>query len=229
MKAQEIVAFSRLFLELWGHYRLKPDVPGMQYRDLQKLENTFRPISSREHLSQMLPSDGKPQACWTDAFVFLEPPPKGDPLLPVVSLSCDFGPSDRCLSLRIALFRLVKEGSSDDTSAVGLRFETPEDGQGAHSYCHAQFITGFHKDDRRLESYLPSWMPEKQPAIPVDAFCPVSLLLAVFISLYGLKEVGGTFDLIVSQMQSPPRVAQYKNGMHCLRDMAKPGSRNTPG
>ena len=75
-----------------------------------------------------------------------------------------------------------------ELKSLAMRFETDEgehqsDGEiGSHDFCHAQLCRAI---TRRIPALTPSWLPDSQPSIPLDAEDQVSLVLCMLTSLYG--------------------------------------------
>ncbi len=121
-----------------------------------------------------------------DQFLKLEPIQCED-ILPIVTLQG----SDQWVHFRIYVL-LVSLDENSDLRILGLRFETDEGDydteakRGKHDFCHMQFCQSLSKLIPCLD---PSWLPESQPSIPLDADCQVSLVLCMLVSLYGRKEV----------------------------------------
>jgi hypothetical protein len=76
----------------------------------------------------------------------------------------------------------------NDLAAIGCRFEPPE-GPGIHNYYHAQIFRAFHPGGKELPC-CPTWLPESWPAFHLKADDPVTLLVSMVISLYGLGLAG---------------------------------------
>ena len=89
-----------------------------------------------------------------------------------------------------ALLTMLNEES--ELKSLAMRFETDEgehqsDGEvGAHDFCHAQLCRAITS---RMQALTPSWLPDSQPSIPVDAEDQVSLVLCMLTSLYGGRHV----------------------------------------
>jgi len=115
-------------------------------------------------------------------FIYLSTVTQEGAMLPIVSFNFDFSNLQEMFRLRVGLIRLDDENKP---TAVGLRFETPEPASGMHSYCHMQFVKNL--GPTREGHVLPGdhWMPTTQPAIPLDAHDPVSLVVCFVVSLYG--------------------------------------------
>lgn len=123
--------------------------------------------------------------------------------LPIFSLYWDFERSNPVLRVRVAMCAI---SADDRLVSQGVRFETPESFAtgsstapspstaasqpvrfGSHDYFHSQPIVSFTKNGRDLPGCAPS--NTSQPAVPVDADCSISLLIACLISLYDISFV----------------------------------------
>lgn len=131
-------------------------------------------------------------------FLFMEPVEKGGCMVPVLAISYDFTSAPPTLSLRLALFALDDDGG---LVAAGFRYETPS-GKGVHAYCHAQLLTSFSKDPCCPRVLDLAWVPERQPALPLDAVDPVSLCASMLVSLYGPEKASG---YLARLLRSPAR------------------------
>lgn len=114
-------------------------------------------------------------------FLVLTPPDNEEPMVPVITIRCDFTTMMPEFRVRLALFRI---GDGGNLQAVGYRFETPE-GDGSHDYYHAQFIKELEKGRPRCTLPCPDFFPTTQPAVALDAHDPLTLLICVMVSLYG--------------------------------------------
>ena len=79
----------------------------------------------------------------------------------------------------------------DGLQALAIRFETDEGPQtngvtGSHDFCHAQLCQSINGKTRAT---TPSWLPESQPALPLDAEDQIGLVLCMLASLYGGRHV----------------------------------------
>jgi hypothetical protein len=164
---------------------------------------TYPPFGRVEEVQDFIPSQEKPITDFKDTgrFLYLKPG-EGPPLfIPVVSLFTNFTRSIPEVRLRVGIFLL--EGT--EIRSIGLRFESPE-GEGPHNYYHAQFIKDFNAPvpvEKRL-----NWLPVTHPPIALDARGPVTLLLSLVVSLYGLEDAG---KLAVAN----PRLGGYLKAMRC--------------
>ena len=115
-------------------------------------------------------------------FLYLEPTKSKD-ILPLVTIQS----SNMWRHFRIYVL-LTMLDSDSNLQALAIRFETDEgDGLigsaiGAHDFCHAQLcrsITG------KVPASTPSWIPDSQPSLPLDAENQIGLVLCMLTSIYG--------------------------------------------
>lgn len=131
-------------------------------------------------------------------FIFLPPIERDEGFVPVLYLPGDF--ASWAADKREARVCLALYGWYDPTGgrsrlvALGFRFETPHDAHradvgteepGRHAYHHVQLIRCI--DGHELDN-CPEWLPESLPALPCAAACPISLLLCMYLSLYGRRQ-----------------------------------------
>ena len=118
-------------------------------------------------------------------FLFLEPvTDKG--ILPLLTLQT----SKQWVNFR-AYVLLTMLDKCDGLQALAIRFETDEGTQtngviGSHDFCHAQLCRCINNKARAT---TPSWLPESQPSLPLDAEDQVGLVLCMLTSLYGGRHV----------------------------------------
>ena len=155
---------------------------------VEKLAFKVAPVGE---LDRQLPSATRPRVDLVEqrtVFV-LHPPDRGDAVLPVVTFRCDFDNRPTLCRLYTALYFLRPGGEGDSRlNIIGLRYDTPEGfGVGVHDMFHLQFINGFRKDgpfqDEKIDTLR---FPAKQPSVPLDACDPVTLLISLLVSIYGL-------------------------------------------
>jgi len=114
--------------------------------------------------------------------LYLSPTSNQPQFVPVLSLECSMNNTEINIKIRIMLIQKI----NDALKGVGFRFEK---GEGTHNYYHVQLIKelqGAKYVSNPVIEYL-EWLPESEPAIPIKAKDPVTLLLCSLISLYGLK------------------------------------------
>ena len=118
-------------------------------------------------------------------FLYLEPVvDKG--ILPFLTLDT----SKEWVNFR-AYVLLTMLDPSDELQALAMRFETDEGtrsngGIGSHDFCHAQLCRSINDSTRAT---TPSWLPESQPSLPLDAEDQVGVVLCMLTSLYGGRHV----------------------------------------
>jgi hypothetical protein len=143
-------------------------------------------VENDKRLEQLLRGDGQSVVDLQKVhrFIYLEPL-QDESIVPVLSLWYSARNPRPQLRLRVALFVLDE---SKQLAAVGVRFESPE-GRGDHDYYHAQLFVEFEKGGGGLPQ-CPHWLPKKQPAFALNARDPITLLIAMLITLYGLDRTG---------------------------------------
>lgn len=185
MTHPQLGLFSQFLSQLWTepwkyHQKEAKEIWGEVHLAYQSFED-------RDKFRRALPSSEDPRCdfgAWA-RYLYLRPSVKETLLVPVVSISSDFEKRPIELRIRAALF--LRDGTQ--TRALAFRFEAPEgEGQGAHDYCHAQFIRTFRGDLRPIP-FVPSWVPETQPSFALHANGPVTLLAAFLVSIYGFKQL----------------------------------------
>ena len=147
-------------------------------------------------------------------FLYLEPV-EGKGILPFVTIqsSCEW------VNFRIyALLGMLDKRCEVQTLAI--RFETdegsgPNGGMGSHDFCHAQLCKSITK---RAVASTPSWLPESQPSIPVDAEDQIGLVLCMLTSLYGARHV-----LRKLNTSGDRDLRKYLNRVRALRDPTTAG------
>ncbi len=195
----ELGLFRQLLKWLWEKNesvirRLSEDTNKNKASEIySRIITTSPKIENDRALEVMLPNKERLVVDFEDVgrFLYLEPIPKGDVALPVLSWECDFSrkpiPEIR---LHLGLFLLDKE---KNLQVIGYRFETPE-GEGRHNYYHAQLIKNFHNGGSCWCAKCRDWLPETQPAFVLDARNPVTLLVCILISVYGLNYVSQNLE-----------------------------------
>lgn len=119
-------------------------------------------------------------------FLFLEPI-VDKKILPLLTLKT----SNRWDSFR-AYVLLTMLDRHEALQSLAIRFETdegmPESNgvTGSHDFCHVQLCRRINDTTRAT---TPSWLPESQPSLPLDAEDQISLVLCMLISLYGGRYV----------------------------------------
>lgn len=170
-----------------------------------EIQHAYRSVQ-REELEILLPTDENVNVQFDNVYLYLKPVTHGLFMVPVISLSkCDFGQSMPETRLRLGLFS--KHGN--EIKAFGYRFEPPE-GVGQHNYYHVQIINSLGNVPFPNYAHM-SWLPDRQPAFPLDANNAVKLILTLLITLYDLN--------YVSRLKANPSFGsdldKYLSEMHC--------------
>jgi len=183
--SQDGVLFRELVLSAFDAYSLEFDGPsqgGAIGRIHERVAYQY-PRIDRTTLEKFLPGGERLQSDTKQeqrAFIYLKPPDRGRPSLPILNVKCDFGGESPDVGIRLAIF-LLDEG--EQPVSIGFRFETPH-GKGEHDYHHAQPISSFFNDGAHI-LHCPKWLPDQLPAFPLLAHTPVELLGCMLGSLYG--------------------------------------------
>lgn len=115
--------------------------------------------------------------------LLLSPIESSTNIQPMLFLHLDF--TEEVPEVRLKLVLRIR-AENQDWQLLAIRFETPEGGDerglGSHNYYHAQFTTDLRNG---LALPLSKWLPQSEPAIPLDARSPVTLALCILTALYG--------------------------------------------
>jgi len=177
---------GRLLLWLIESHRAGADRYGPQLRTLHEWLLEKYHLASDVHVERLFIGRSRQaeDLVRQNQFVYLQPVDSQGPMLPILAVRFDFAHEPPLLSLQVALFRTMNE-DQEVPNAVAFRFETAE-GPGVHCYYHAQPVSRFRgSDDPRHDLPIPTWIPDSQPAFPIDANNPVALFVAMLVSLYG--------------------------------------------
>jgi hypothetical protein len=131
--------------------------------------------------------------------LYLPPLEKNAEFVPCVDVKCDLDDSKTGMELRVLLVGWIEDPpGSNDTRLRGIcfRMESPyaDEGEniggsdeqkiGRHDFYHAQLL----KRSRWGSAIeFPDWLPCHQPSFPLTAKCPITLMLCLFLTLYGKK------------------------------------------
>lgn len=170
------------------------------YNTCMELINNWTPLKEKDTESYF-PKDSKSvkfNLSDDRKALYLSPTSKQPRLIPVISLDCNINDTENKIKIRIMLFQKI------DTvlKSIGFRFEKGED---IHDFYHVQLsneLQGAKRSAKPVGEYL-KWLPDSEPAIPVKANDPITLLLCLLISLYGL----GTCYKLVTEHQ----ISELKN------------------
>jgi len=180
---KDLGTFRDLVLWLWDNHERPWEYSRRDALSIyQDIGGVYTSVLRKEELANILPSDDCVKTTFATMYLYLDPVTKGTTMVPVLSACCDFGRSPAEVRLRLGLFMRHKR----NVKAIGYRFEAPE-GKGSHNYYHVQVISGLKEPFSPQE--CSSWLPDRQPAFPLDADDPVKLLLCLLVSLYGVQYV----------------------------------------
>ncbi len=180
---QEIRTLRDLFLAIWSEQvdawrnDKKPNKPSTKAREVLNELGTKVPFSNqltREALLSCLPSETQLASDFKQAYLLLPPSPKAADFVPLMSMTYDLSTTPAKVCIRVTMF--CHDGSN--LQWLPLRLES---GDGMHGFYHAQL-------GNSDEPKKPSWLPGSQPSFPLCANCPVTLVIALLLTLYGQKE-----------------------------------------
>jgi len=158
----------------------------------------FLPVARQDLPSLFGPNVEKVEMRKDRRVLFLKQIPNEQLCLPIVAISfttntVEVGKNLHCREivecrLQVGIFKStkpLKEATIRDIKAIGLRYELAE-GPGDHNYAHVQFIVSMDKGAGDLPG-APDWLPDSQPAIPLDSDHEdaSALLVSLIQSLYG--------------------------------------------
>jgi hypothetical protein len=158
----------------------------------RQAKDAFRKVSSlarysnhlkREELHAMLPTAKKLSTDFGSMTLLLPPIRRAGQFVPLLSMRCNLGAAPATVNVYVTLFCL----DQNELKGIGFRLEN---GEGAHAFYHAQIISDLGASDVEHQLLCPSWIPDSQPSFPLPADCPVSLVLCLILTLYGVKEAG---------------------------------------
>jgi len=170
-------------------WKLIKENPPEEYKETIKIHNFLiaskPPLRSERLLESAHESIRNPYIFLEDPWFYL-PPLTGDDLnfVPILHIDCDFRENPTLISYRIGMIHIKDVDTNPIPECFGIRYEIGVPGS-SHAYCHSQItLNPFVLGGPPLPS-LPLYLPEQTPCFPLLARCPVSLLLAVLVSLYG--------------------------------------------
>lgn len=194
---QRDIAFRRLIDALFEQQRVEWDEEERQHEKGQPESpalETKRAISTwrwREINEPKLESvlsqiPNKPLDFASDNLVMFLPPFPREERRFVPAISLYYNANNECLNIRAVMIDRDEDGHP---YGFGFRLESPTSNcvantQGrTHEFYHVQLIKelGYGPELR-----MPVWLPCKQPAFPIRADDPVSAILSLVLSLYGL-------------------------------------------
>lgn len=181
--------FNQLMKWLWEKNESVNRRPSGKVNEIHShIMYDFLKIENSSILESMLPNQDHPKVNFQDSrrFLYLEPTEIGNYMVPVLSWQCDFSQKPIPeIRIYLSLFQLDKD---KQLKAIGYRFETPEKGN-RHYFYHAQLIKNFLNGKPAWCHQCREWLSERQPSFILDARDPISLLICLLISLYGLDYI----------------------------------------
>ena len=117
--------------------------------------------------------------------LYLPPLQQDAKFVPVLSLQGNFDEARTEIKLRVML--VCYDENEKKLCGIGFRLDR---GEGRHGFYHAQLIRSLERGqyvERGPSVHCPRWLPETQPSFPLAADCPVTLMLCLLLSLYGIK------------------------------------------
>ena len=201
--SNDLSTFRELVLWLWQTHEKPWDYRNEHAKFIVDSYNLAASSLFDRELEAYLPSESNVSNCFPNTrYFYLTPVTDNRIMVPRIQLKCDFGrniPEIRC---RLELFLL---DNNAEVQSLGFRFESPEGKSaqtvGVHHYYHIQLI---QPPTTRID-----WLPETQPAFPIDADDPVKLLLGLLISLYGLNYI----DTILREAYHIRNLGKYISGI----------------
>jgi hypothetical protein len=205
--SEDLRVFRELILWLWQQkkpweYESSNQTINSIVQSSKLQTNTFY---ADTELEAYLPSEEKVDASFPkNRYLCLSPVTESRIMIPRITLKCDFGKNIPEIRCRLELFLLANDTT---LQSLGYRFESPEgkndQGAGVHHYYHIQII---QPPTSRLD-----WLPDTQPAFPINADNPVKLILSLLISLYGRGYLGTI--LKESRIKG---LEEYVRGIPCM-------------
>ncbi|MFC2174787.1 hypothetical protein ACFLQ2_02845 [archaeon] len=123
-------------------------------------------------------------------------------VIPIIQgIEFDFARETDNIKIKLALCDYSKP-EEYGCRCVCFRLEGPHPSNSKHNYYHLQVtavegaLKEFVRDTQTEDLQEPiDWIPEHAPRIPLMAECPVTLLIALLLSLYGSKRIVKYVDL----------------------------------
>lgn len=147
---------------------------------------------------------------------YLPPIEKGGNYFAVMSIKVNCNVNDYIASIRVMLLTPKSPSDVNDKSpfsfwGVGFRIEN---GDGRHNYHHAQIISDF-KGSSNANNFFESvsWLPETHPAFPLKANEPLTLILSLYLTLYGLDGLRNfsTYSAKMNSIWTAPEVKEFRD------------------
>lgn len=178
-------------------------------------ELQLNPIVGPEALGQALPTVDNVYGTFPNKdFLYLNPVTNNIIMVPILWIECDFSRLTPKIRILLGLFTLDNDVDEEKRfKGLGYRFETPEgqssNGSGIHNYYHVQIIRSLRGTYFPPQKYS-EWLPESQPAFPLDCQSPIQLLLALLVALYGRD---AAFEPFLHQRSLMKAIKPYRDEM----------------
>jgi hypothetical protein len=119
----------------------------------------------------------------TNQFLYLPADSKNGHMVPVATMSYNFAES--WLRFEVGCF-WKPPITGQGPAATGYRYESPEGG-GVHDFYHSQPTWEFRRGGAFFKRIWnpPNGISDSWPALPLDALSPLSLTVAMLVSIYG--------------------------------------------
>ncbi len=143
------------------------------------LSRTLRKIDESEISTLLQRRPMKGSLLDIDGFIFMKPSQTRAWAVPVLSVEYELR---RPLKVGLRLGVFLNGDDRYRIAATGYRLESPE-ASPTHGYHHVQHIVEFGNDRHPIP--CPRWLPQTQPAFPIEARTPAGLVIALLVSIYG--------------------------------------------
>jgi hypothetical protein len=188
----DIDAFNRLVRALWSEQNQAWTVANARNKPSTKARAVFEKVLghpqfcnqlSMSTLEQRLPSAKNKKLASDFGHMYLRLPPieRASNFAAFLWLGYDFTTKPQRICLRVTMF-CIEDGRLEH---FPFRLEY---GEGMHNFYHAQLGNSDGAPN-------PAWLPCKQPSFPLAANCPVTAMLALLLTLYGVNETGRLLTL----------------------------------
>jgi hypothetical protein len=185
-----LTTLKDLLTALWSEQNKSWAMGAGSNRASTQALDAFRKVASlapyanhlkREELHAKLPTPDKLASDFGSMKLLLPPIRRASRFVPLLWMKYDLRTTPAAIGLHVTLFCL----DQTELKAIGFRLEN---GEGAHEFYHAQIVSDLGSSDVAHQLLCPAWIPDSQPSFPLPADCPVSLILCLILTLYGLKE-----------------------------------------
>ena len=193
---------KELFLAIWSEQdeawrkdsgQNKPSEKAKEALEKVRTMGSFANQLTREALLSRLPDETQLVRDFEREYLLLPPSPKAANFVPLMWMGYDFDFEADRLDARVDVTMFCHVGS--ELKWLPLRLES---GGGMHNFYHAQL-------ENKMVPIKPDWLPGSQPSFPLCAKCPVTLVISLLLTLYGLEE---TARILTNH--NPYRIGHYR-------------------